>query len=255
MAKKRRKSNFSATGYNSMVKRLVKLKRQGKYKQWRTALKRASAYRKRMIAANRSSHPAPPKGKSPACAMMSPESKRIYLQQIRTKYGKRVANRFKEFWKIPCPPSIKLLPGGPKGRTIPLVGMGYTLVVHLADKDKGGRGGKKKVLKGRWNVATEQSGRHVLLLCDRPIKGKFMPVGFAPETHYIPPPDVEKAGTHKAGLEWRHRHGVDDEHKNIPPGKLHWPRVYADRGGKVDAKSNFAYDKTATSKITDWMYG
>ena len=250
----RKKKRFSATGYNSMVKRLVKLKRQGKYKQWRTTLKRAGAYRKRMIAANRSSHPAPPKGKSPACAMMSPESRALYRRLLLTTAGKRVNKRFKLFWKIPCPPSIKLMPGGPKRQMIPLLDMGHTKVVHLSNEDKGGRGGKQ-VLKGRWTVATEQSGRHVLLLSDRPIAGRFMPVGFAPETHYIPPPDVERAGTHKAGLEWRHRHGVDDEKKDVPPSKLRWPRVYADRGGKVDAKSNFIYDRTPTSKITDWMYG
>ena len=191
---------------------------------------------------------------NPRC-VMSPESRALFKKMTRTTAGRAVARRFKAFWKIPCPPSIKLMPGGPKSKTIPLVGMGYTLVVHLADKDKGKRGGKKRVLKGRWTVATEQTGRHVLLLSNRPIAGKFAPVGFAPETHYIPPPDVERAGTHKKGLEWRHRHGRDDEHKGIPRSKLHYPQVFADRNGKVDAHSNFIYGSTGTAKITDWMYG
>jgi len=238
----------TARGYNALIRRLVRLKRSGKYKQWNRTSKQASAYRKRLIAAN-------PGSSHKACSMMDAASRRMYQNAQKTQAGRKVAKLFKEFWKVPCPPSIKLLPGGPKGKTIPLVGMGYTLVVHLSSKDKGERGGTKRVLKGRWHVATEGTGRQVLLLSTRPISGKWGFVGFAPETHYIPPPDVEAAGTHKAGLEWRHRHGKDDKKQGIPPAKLHWPKVYADRGGKTDANSNFLYGTTPTARISDWMYG
>ena len=69
----------------------------------------------------------------------------------------------------------------------------------------------------------------------------------------MPPKDIEAAGTHKAGFHWKHIHGAKDG-KNIPLGELKWPKVYADRNGKVDSQSNFVYGSTKHGKITDWMY-
>jgi hypothetical protein len=252
--RKKRKSRLSGGAYIRIVRRMIKSGKAGHHGEWSALARRASAYRKRLIAANRA-HPAPRPVTGKACAMMDAESRRLYAAQSHTKDGKRVASLFKKFWGLPCPPSVKTLPGGPKGKTIPIMGMGYTREVILSDKDKGQRGGKRRTVRGQWTVATEKTGRHVIMLNKRPISGTFKPVGFAPETYYIPPPDVERAGTHKANFKWRHKHGVDDEKKNIPESKLRWPRVYADRGGKVDGSSNFMYGKTPTAKIREWMYG
>ena len=251
---KRRKKRSNTAGYSRLIRAMARMRKQGRYKAWSSASKRASSYRKRMIAANRR-HPSPRAGGSKACRMMDAETRKLYRSLSRRKDGAAVAKLFRKFWKIPCPPSIKMI-SGPGKKVVPLVGMGYTRGVYLSDKNKGKRGGRKHVLHGHWTVATEKTGRHVLLLRKRPIQGKLVPVGYAPETHYIPPQDVERAGTHKAGLEWRHRHGRDDSKGSNPPSsKLQWPMVYADRGGKVDGNSNFVYGKTPTAKITDWMYG
>lgn len=254
MARKRRKTRVSAAGYNKLMGRLAGLRRRGKRGAWKRAAIKASAYRKRLIAAN-PRHPPQVMGARQACDMMSPQSRALYQKLVKTRSGQKVARLFKAFWKLPCPPTVKLMEGGPRGKTVPISGMGYSKVAHLSTKDRGQHGGKKTVIRGHWTVATEETGRHVLMLSSRPISGKWKAVGFAPETHYIPYDDLERAGTHKKGLEWRHRHGVDDMKKGIPKTKLHWPVVYADRGGKVDSASNFLYGKTPTAKISDWMYG
>lgn len=227
---------YSAKGYMALLRRLVKSKKKAHSRLRR----KASAYRRRMIA-------------NPPCELKG-DAKKVYQRLLKTNTGKQVARRFQKFWKIKCPPSIQMIKGG-GSKITPLVGMGYTHEVHISDGDKGQRGRKNKVVRGRWTVCTEKSGKQVLLLTNRPLQPPLKEVGYAPETHYVPTPDVEKAGTHKAGSHWRHKHGEDDEHKGIPRKLLHFPKVYADRNGKVDGKSNFVYGKTPKGKITDWMYG
>lgn len=253
MAKKRkRKLKVSATGYTRIIRHLAKLRRSGKYRKWRTKAQLAAAYRKRLIAAN-ARHAPQPMGGQQACQMQDAKTRKLYAQMQQTADGRKVARRFAKFWKVPCPPSIRTIRGGPKG-TIPLVGMGTTKKAVFSSKDYGQRGAKRIELKGNWTVATEATGRHVLLLSSRPLSGKLVPVGYAAETWYIPPPDVEQAGTHKAGLIWRHQHANPKE-EGMSGKKLHYPRVYADRGGKVDSQSNFVYGKTPTARIEEWMYG
>ncbi len=241
--------SYTGKGYMKILKQRRRLKKSGQHAKWRRLGKKASAYRKRMIARNRGHTRQTKKIKS---VRMSPESKRIYQKVLKTSDGKQVAKRFKQFWKLPGPPSVKVIPGGPKG-LVPIVGMGHTDQVHLSTGNKGEKGKKTKVLKGRWNVATEKSGKHVLLLSSRPMSGGLRFVGYAPITYYVPPKDVEAAGTHKANFVWKHVHGQADG-KNIPKHELTWPKVYADRNGKVDSSSNFVYGSTKHGKITTWMY-
>ncbi len=242
-------SRYNGKGYMKILKQRRQLKKRGQYAKWAKLGKKASAYRKRMIARNRGHTQQTRRIKS---VRMSPESKALYEHTIKTSDGKRVAKRFKQFWKLPGPPSVKKIQGGPKG-IIPLMGMGHTDQVHISTGNKGERNKKTKVLKGRWNVATEKSGKHVLLLSSRPMSGGLKFVGYAPITYYIPPKDVEAAGTHKAGFVWKHVHGQADG-KNIPKNELTWPKVFADRDGKVDSSSNFVYGSTKRGKITTWMY-
>lgn len=233
----------------ALLKRRQRLKHSGKVSKWRRLGSVASRYRKRMIAANKG-HPT--QEKMPKACTMSPEHRRIYKSLTKSGDGKAVAKRFRQFWKIPCPPSVKVIKGGPK-EVVPLVGMGHSNEVHISTGDKGERGKKEKVIKGRWDVATEKSGKHVILLSKRPMTGELKFVGYAPVTFYIPPPDVEKAGTHKKGFVWKHKHGEADG-MDVDKGQLKWPKVYADRGGKVDKDSNFVYGSTKLGKITTWMY-
>ena len=243
---------YNWSGYKALLKLRQRHKRSKNWSAWQTVGRKASSYRKRMIKANKgkNSH-TKPTGRASKCSM-SPESQKLYDQLLKTGDGKKVLSRFKQFWSIPCPPSIKIIPGGPN-KTIPLVGMGHTNEVHISNGDKGERGKKEKVIRGKWNVATEKNGKQVLLLSDRPMSGKLKFVGFAPVTMYIPSPDIESAGTHKKGFVWKHVHGQDDGLK-VPKNELNWPKVYADRDGKVDSKSNFVYGATKHGKITTWMY-
>ncbi len=241
-----RSRSFTGKAY---MKLLRKRQRTRKYsRKWARLGRKASAYRKKMIARNRG-HTS---GKMRICSM-SPGSKQLYGKLLRTKDGQAVAKRFKQFWSLSCPPSVKSIPGGPKG-VVPLVGMGHTDKVLLSTGQKGERGKNTKTLKGRWDVATEKTGKHVILLTKRPMSGKLVFVGYAPETFYVPPPDIEAAGTHKAGFVWRHIHGASDGNEKIKKSELIWPKVYADRGGLVDKDSNFVYGSTKHGKITTWMY-
>ncbi len=130
----------------------------------------------------------------------------------------------------------------PRGMNLVMVGMGRTPEAYLRTAPKGVRGEKTK-LGGKWIVACDTSGRHILILSGKKIKGALRFVGYAPETHYIPTDDVERAGTHKAGKHWRHLHSDDG-------GKF--PKVYADRNGKLDKDSNLVYAK-GTYSVTDWI--
>lgn len=240
---------YTGKAYMSMLKKRQKLKKRGKHARWLRLGKKASAYRKRMIAANRG-HPRP-KRKTRAVTM-SPESKALYSKILKTGDGKKVDKRFKQFWGLKGPPSVRAIPGGPKG-LIPLVGMGHTDQVHISTGNKGEKGKKTRILRGRWNVATERSGKHVILLSKRPMSGGLKFVGFVPITYYVPPKDIEAAGTHKAGFVWKHIHGAADGMK-VPKHQLEWPKVYADRNGKIDSSSNFVYGSTKLGKVTTWMF-
>ncbi len=240
---------YTGKAYMRLLKKRQSLKKRGMHAKWLKLGKKASAYRKRMIAANRG-HPQPRQKKKDVT--MSPESKTLFAKAIKTKDGKKVVQRFKQFWGLKGIPSVKAIPGGPKG-IVPLVGMGHTDQVHISTGNKGEKGKKTRVIRGRWNVATEKSGKHVVLLSKRPMSGGLKFVGYAPITYYVPPKDIEEAGTHKAGFVWKHIHGQTDGMK-VPKSELTWPKVYADRNGKVDSSSNFVYGSTKHGKITTWMY-
>jgi hypothetical protein len=239
-----------------------RLKRRGKTKAWRKLGYKASAYRKRMIESNRgrksqrkrynkASHVADTRVRQ---VRMSPETARLYARVMRLKGGQKAGKLFTKFWKLSHPPSIDIVPGDGKKKIIPLMVIGPTKKVFLSNGNKGEQGKKMREISGNWIGATESSGRHVVLLTNRPFQGKLKFVGhYAPRTDYVPPPDIEKAGSPKSGFHWKHIHGAKDG-KNIPLGELEWPKVYADRNGKVDGNSNFVYGTTKHGKITDWMY-
>lgn len=239
-----------STEYMVCVRKLASMRtRNG---AWHSLKRKASRLRKRMIARN----------PSRAVIKVARKGTRAYQSlraaASRTKTGRAVAHRFKRFWGVKEPPKITLVQGGPKRLTW-IAGMGITPQVTLVSAQKGTRGHvTRRAIKGHWMIATEKSGRHIIILSHRrPVKGKFKPVGYAPETRYIPTRDLEEAGTPKAGKYWRHLHGRADSEKlkRLPHSKLVWPLVYADRNGKVAPDSNFIYDKTPSAVVDDWMYG
>ncbi len=236
--------------YNAMLRLIARHSRKRDYGKWARVSGRAMKLRERMIALNRSHAPAAMSSRP--MARMSPASARLYRQAHQSKEGKAVAGRFKRFWKIPGPPKIDLKDGPGGSKKIWLVGMGTTPVVFLSTGQKGQRG-KKISIRGQWLVNTDGSGRHVVLLSSRKMSGPLKHVGFAPQTHYVPPKDVEEAGTHKRNTYWIHRHGVNDQERNVK--RLVWPAVFADRNGTVDKDSNFVYAKNHLMRVDDWMYG
>lgn len=231
-------ARYSGAAYMRLIRKRIK-SRVGSA-AYRKLGKRASQYRKKLIAAN------------PGTKF--DKSGKILKSVLKTKKGLATANRFKKFWVVDHIPSVRIIPG-PEKKIIPLMGMGFSKTAHVSTTDKGQRGGSKKVLKGHWTVACNSTGKQVVLMTDRPIDGKWKEIGYCPETNYTPPPDIEAAGTHKKNFQWRHIHGVDDEKKGVPQDKLHWPKMYADRDGKVDAKSNFLCVLKGPAKITTWMFG
>lgn len=252
--------SVSAKQYMAVLRKLSRHKKKGGFKAWFELSKRAARMRAKMISSNPHSAAQMPQYEKGLMAKMPADYRKMYSAALKTTEGRKVNKLFKEFWKIPVPPKIEILQGGPKGRTIFLMGMGTAPEVHLSATNKGERkktAGKagRTVLKGKWKIASDSSGRHVLILSDRPIKGPFKFVGYAPETNYVPTPDIEKAGTHKKGRWWRHLHGENDSNKKYAEHQLKWPAVFADRNGKVDKSSNFIYGTTPSAKIKDWMYG
>src|ERR1035437_3195298 len=97
---------FHWNGYKSLLKSRQRHKRNKNWSAWRAVGKKASSYRKRMIRSNKgkASHTKPTKS-AEKCSM-SGESKRLYEQLLKSGDGKAVLKRFKQFWSLPCPPSI-----------------------------------------------------------------------------------------------------------------------------------------------------
>lgn len=265
----------SAKVYNRMIRRLAGMKKQGS-RAWERQKGRASAYRKRMISLNRIHPvdylPTPSYSVPELKKKMPPKYRRIFDEMFQTQTGRKTIQRYKKFWKLPLPTAFQIMPDGPKdsGKKVPLVGMGYAPEVHISLARKGGGGDRVKI-RGRWWVACDPVGRKIYLLTGKkpklPLTGntrKLSAIGYAPETHYIPTRDQERAGTHKAKLHWVHLHS-DDGGTN--------PVIRADvRAGKgsakkfsrartlrqklkalgVGRKTNFVYDR-ATYTVTDWI--
>lgn len=244
------KRRYNGKGYMALLRRRARSSGSARKKLGKIAAR----YRARMI---NPKHP-PTRMVNKPC-VMDPESKALFSKITKTASGKKVARLFGKFWKIKCPPSVRIvssLPGSAK-QPISLMGMGETTAVYLSSGNKGERGKRTRTVKGRWHVASDKTGKHVILLSERnkKISGPLKSVGFAPETHYVPPPDIEKIAPEieKAGAHWRHKHGERDG-AAIPLAELKWPVVYADRNGKVDENSNFLYGSTKHGKVSTWMF-
>jgi hypothetical protein len=202
---------------------------------------------------NANSHPAAPrKPGSSSCRMMGPLTKQALQRIKKTKDGKKQLKRFSRFWKIKCPPTIKTVKG--LGNKV-MVGLGIAPSVFLSKSPKSKNGSKE--VRGRWDIVVDRDGKTLYMLSSRPIAGSWKKVGYASETRYQLNPDIREAGSYKGEADiWRHEHGKNDHpRRKYQKQKLQWPTVYADRGGKIDAQSNFRYGTTPSFVVEDWMYG
>lgn len=205
----------------------------------RRAWEKASRSRKRMIAANRE-HPADAKrlkyDERALREQMPAEYQKALKKLESTAEGRKALKRYRKFWGLPFPPEIKVLElPGPKNKTKVLVGMGKT--------GKGGKftdGSRDWQPRGTRLAATDADGKRIFLLTGKNSKSadtRLRKVGRVKETHYVPTPDQERAGTFKEGKYWVHRHDDDG-------GK--YPEVFQDVAG------NFIYGP-GTYRVTDWI--
>lgn len=160
----------------------------------------------------------------------------LYNQVKKSPEGKKALSRFKKFWGI-MPTDIRIVEmPGPKNKTKYLVGMGRAGTGGKIRKEGGGT----TRAKGAKLVATDASGKRIFLLSGKNSsapRANLRKVGRVEETHYVPTPDQEAAGTFKKNKYWVHRH--DDE-----GGKF--PDVYKDQAG------NYIY-APGTYSVTDWI--
>lgn len=231
--------------YSRLLKQLGEYRRKKKVKQWAKLKFKMHVARQRMIAANfagtRENAPQFKGGRSALKKQMPRGYERELNRAKRTKQGAKMARDYTKFWGLPYPTEILFFPGDGKKSVTYLMGTGNTTEVHLASAPRGEKG-VKTVLFGRWKSGKTPKGR-IIILSRRKFQPPFRFVGWAPETHYEPTPEMEAAGTFKRHKHWRHKHHDDG-------GK--WAPVYADRNGKLSKDSNFIYGK-GTYRIRQWM--
>ena len=170
---------------------------------------------------------------------MSPEYRAAYNQLKKSAEGRKALARYKKFWGLPYPMNIrKINLPGPKNKKVFLVGMGKSPQVQIADGPKGKAKQVKKYKKNRI-AAVSADGKQIFILTGKngSGKGKRKYLGYVPETHYIPTPAMEGAGTFKRGKYWCHLHSDEG-------GK--WPKARMDEAGNV------IYDK-GTYSVSDWI--
>jgi hypothetical protein len=137
---------------------------------------------------------------------MPDEFKARLKEFLKLRGGKAALARYRKFTGLPFPTEIlvKEIPG-PKNKKIPLVGMGKSPGPQLEGKAKvHGVTGKLPYF-----VATDARGKRIFLLPPGNVtgeKGRVQYAGKVAETHYVPTPAEEDAGTFKKAKYWVHRH-------------------------------------------------
>lgn len=163
-----------------------------------------------------------PKGLGRIAAKLLRKAPRKYQEAFRkataSREGKRALRKFQQFWGIPLPPEIEVVPGGSKLR----VQAGMASVPQIVVHD----GKRKRTIRGNWRGAFDGSGRRITLFKRRglPKRPRWRYLGRVVETHYVPSKSIERAGSFKKGTHWVHEH--HDER-----GK--WPRAFVDQAGNV----------------------
>lgn len=171
-----------------------------------------------------------------------PKKYREELEKVSSiKEGKAALRKYRKFWGIPLPPEISEIEvPGKVGKV--LVGLGTTPYAFVADGPKG-KSTKVRKIKGPFMAVCDSKGKRLMLIRKsnqhKSWSGprKLTPIGWAPETHYVPSKDVEAAGSFKRGKYWVHKHDDDG-------GR--WPKVSQDQAGNIIYAGS-------TLKIGKWM--
>lgn len=220
--------------YERLVKQLVGLR------------EKAAKARRKMISYNRH-HPEEltakrwSKAEKAKLRAVMPKAYRKALERVqRSPQGRAALRAYELFWGIPYPPEIAVREMGKKRGMKARVCLGVSPAVFIARK----RGGKARKLPGKRRLAFDPVSRRLMILKPKsrgPVGKNLVFLGYAPETHYIPTPAMERTGTFKTGKYWVHKH--DDD------GGV-WPEVYQDSSG------NFIYGKgkgRSTYKVDRWL--
>jgi hypothetical protein len=208
---------------------------KSKGKRRKALYRKASALRRRLIAANAQEELPRKVYDRDLPRRMPAQYKHMLTQALHTKGGRAALKRYRKFTGLPWPTEIIAVETPGRGKRA-LVGMGMTPNVVLADR----RGGKPHKIRKKGIVACSSNGRQIYILTGRDSKARnprLRHVGYAAETHYVPTKLEERAGTFKRGRYWVHKH--DDA-----GGR--WPKVFADQAG------NIVYGR-GTYKVTDWI--
>ncbi len=119
-----------------------------------------------------------------------------------------------------------------------LVGLGRSPRIQIANGPKG-KATQCRTIRSPGFLASTPSGRRMFII-RRNAPGLGKPIKFLGHvviTDYLPPRDLERAGSFKAGKHWVHEH-----HER--GGK--WPRIYQDKQG------NFIYGPS-TYRVGKWI--
>ena len=158
------------------------------------------------------------------------------LKRVKaTRKGKTALARFRRFWGLKKPSSLKILPqlsGMPKV----LVGLGRSPAVSIAD---GPKGRSRRTVRKPHNgtLVTNASGSRMWILMPRARRQKRRFLGYAPKVEYVPHADIEKDGSHKRNKHWVHELGEKGGT---------WPKLFQDANG------NYEFGP-ASYRITDWI--
>jgi hypothetical protein len=216
--------------YERLVKQLVGLRAK------------AAKARRKMISFNRH-HPEEltakrwSKAEKAKLRAVMPKAYRKVLERVqRSAQGRSALKAYELFWGIPYPPEIDIRKLGKDRSRATRVCLGISPAVFIAKK----RGGKARKIPGKRRLAFDPRSRRMMVLNMKskgPVGKNLSFLGYAPETHYIPTPAMERTGTFKTGKYWVHKHDDDG-------GK--WPEVW------VDSSGNFIYGQ-GTYKVDRWL--
>lgn len=158
-------------------------------------------------------------------------------EAMRTRSGKKALARYRRFWGIKHPPTVKRYGSG--GKTTVLVGLGRSPAVSIADGPKG-RAKKIRRIRHSGTLATDAGGRRLYILKSRgrePGKKNLKFLGWSPTVEYIPTRAIEKSGSFKRNRHWIHKFGEEGGS---------WPKIFKDKNG------NYVYSKSSF-KVGKWI--
>lgn len=147
--------------------------------------------------------------------------------------SRRAHALYEEFWGVP-PDGTTTLNKGQSGRKKTLVSLGKCPAISLSETPEGPHT-RHRLCNA--TLAVDPNGRRLVVLFGSKVGSPKKFVGYVAVTEYIAPPNVAKAGSHKANTRWTHEHTERG-------GKR--PRAYQDGFGNI-------HYQTGTCRVGEWI--